>query len=224
MPLRILLVDDHKMTTDFYKEVLSQNLSDSLEINCCNSLEQAYYFLFNQKSNLFLDYLILDLSMPSFEVKKIYSGEDLALLVRKHFPLIKLIIITGYSDVLRIGAILENINPEGFIAKSDIGHDDFISAFKKIANNEIYRSPSILRFTKSKQEDNIYFDKLNTQIIHLINNGIKTKNLPQYLLLSINAIDKRKAKIKMLLGIESGNDEDLIRTVKENIQNINFSY
>ena len=224
MPLKILLVDDHKMTTDFYKEVLGQNLIDSPEINSCNSLEDAYYFLFNQKNNLVLDYVILDLSMPAFEIKKIYSGEDLALLIREHFPLIKLIIITGYSDVLRTGAILKNINPEGFIAKSDIGHDDFISAFKKITNNEIYRSQSIIKLFKPKKVDVIYFDKWNTQIILLINNGIKTKNLPQHLPLSINAIDKRKAKIKMLLGIESGNDEDLIRTVKENIQNINFSY
>ena len=162
--------------------------------------------------------------MPAFEVKKIDSGEDLALLVRKHFPLIKLIIITGYSDVLKTSAILKNINPEGFIAKSDIGHEDFVIAFKKIANNEIYRSHSILKTFKSKKEDGIYFDKWNTQIIQLINNGIKTKNLPQHLPLSINAIDKRKAKIKMLLGIENGNDEDIIRTVNENIQNINFSY
>ena len=224
MPLKILLVDDHKMTTDFYKEVLSQNLSNLTHIDCCNSLEAAYHFLFNQKSSLVLDYIILDLSMPAFEDKKIYSGEDLALLIREHFPLIKLIIITGYSDVLRTSSILKNVNPEGFIAKSDIGHNDFVSAFKKIANNEIYRSPSILKLFKPKKEDVIYFDKWNTQIILLVNNGIKTKNLPQHLPLSINAIDKRKAKIKMLLGIENGNDEDIIRMVKENIQNINFSY
>ena len=58
-------------------------------------------------------------------------------------------------------------------------------------------------------------DNYNRQIIILLSQGVKTKNLPDLLYLSKSAIDKRKAIIKQLLGIDKGNDEDILKEARK---------
>lgn len=62
----------------------------------------------------------------------------------------------------------------------------------------------------------VYLDTTNRRIISLLAKGIKTKNLPIHLNLSISAIDKRKAQIKEIFNIEKGTDEDILREAKKN--------
>ena len=49
----------------------------------------------------------------------------------------------------------------------------------------------------------------------LISQGIKTVNLPNYIPLSMSAIEKRKANIKGQLLMGKGNDSDLISIAKK---------
>jgi two-component system, NarL family, response regulator NreC len=45
--------------------------------------------------------------------------------------------------------------------------------------------------------------------------GVKTKNMPDILHLSQSAIDKRKVILKNILGIEKGNDEDILNEARK---------
>lgn len=64
----------------------------------------------------------------------------------------------------------------------------------------------------------MFLDSLNRQIIVLISQGVTTKNIPLYLPLTLSSVHKRKSKIKELLQIGHGNDEDIIReSQKESI-------
>jgi hypothetical protein len=49
----------------------------------------------------------------------------------------------------------------------------------------------------------------------LISQGVKTVNLPNYIPLSMSAIEKRKANIKDQLLKEKGSDKDLIEIAKK---------
>jgi two-component system response regulator NreC len=57
-------------------------------------------------------------------------------------------------------------------------------------------------------------DQQNRQIISLLAQGIKTKNLPSYLNISISAIEKRKVNIRYYFNLKKGSDEDIIREAK----------
>ena len=57
-------------------------------------------------------------------------------------------------------------------------------------------------------------DNYNRQILLLLSQGIKTKNLPDLLHLSKSAIDKRKAIIKQIFGIDKGTDEDILKEAR----------
>jgi hypothetical protein len=52
-------------------------------------------------------------------------------------------------------------------------------------------------------------------MIQLIVDGIKTKDLPNFIPLSLSALEKRKANIKRQLIYEGGSDAELIEQVKK---------
>jgi DNA-binding NarL/FixJ family response regulator len=210
LSLKILLVDDHVMITDFYKMALAK-LKNCEEITSTNSLKKAYEFIFNKNRDEIIDLVILDLSMPEYPEKSLNNGEDLAKLIRVKNPETKIIFITGYCNLIRLNSVLHNINPEGIIEKSDVDYNSFIIAFNKIIDGELYKSETIRKTLNNGKLNNVFFDSLNRQIIVLISQGITTKNIPHYLPLTLSAVHKRKSKIKELLQIEHGNDEDIIR-------------
>jgi DNA-binding NarL/FixJ family response regulator len=210
MPLKILLVDDHIMITDFYKMALA-NLKINTKNTTINTLENAYNFIFPKREIQPLDVILLDLSMPAYLEKNINSGEDLAKLIRLNYPKIKIIIVTDYYETIRLNRIIQEINPEGVLEKSDIDYDGFLFAFNKIIGNGEYRSKTIEKNIDSNLNNNIYLDTMNRQIIKLISQGIKTKNIPNHLPINLSGRHKRKLKIKQLLKIDFGNDEDIIR-------------
>jgi DNA-binding NarL/FixJ family response regulator len=79
---------------------------------------------------------------------------------------------------------------------------------------ETYHSETVkesIRDLLSKEE---YLDFYNRQIIMLLSQGIKTKNIPEHLNLSQSTVEKRKVQIKDYFCIEKGTDEDIVREAK----------
>ncbi len=213
MNLKVLLVDDHIGMTDYYKSEFNY-VNRNFEIKTANTLKDAYFLLFDEDQNNF-DLAVLDVSMPSFIEKKINDGEDLAKLIKVKFPKVKIIFITGYSSTEKLNKIINNICPEGFIEKVDINSHNFMIMINKIISGNIFRSETILKSIQINSKKDYNLDSQNRQIISLIAKGISTKNLQNHLNIKTSAIDKRKAFIKQILGIDFGNDEDIIREAKK---------
>jgi DNA-binding NarL/FixJ family response regulator len=214
MQLKVLIIDDHPAMIEGYKSILSFNPSE-FEINFTTALncESAYKILTTAKENAF-DLILLDVILPAFEAREIASGEDLGLLAKRCFPSAKLIMLTSHTEAFVLYGIVKKVNPEGLLVKSDFTPEEFLDAFNKIVNGATYYSISVGQGIKEMLK-NTYLDTYNRQIISLLSQGIKTKNLPHHLNLSISAVDKRKVQIKEFFGIEKGTDEDIIREAKK---------
>jgi hypothetical protein len=120
-----------------------------------------------------------------------------------------------HSETLTVDKIIKEINPEGFISKSDINFELFPVICKRILEGETYRSKTIIQSQRELFKRNINWDNHDSQILTLISQGIKTVNLPNYIPLSMSAIEKRKANIKDQLLKEKGSDKDLIEMAKK---------
>jgi hypothetical protein len=120
-----------------------------------------------------------------------------------------------HKEPLCVNQIYKAINPEGFIAKSDINFKCFPDIFKSIDKNEVYFSQSIKVSQKIMIQNNINWDDYDSKILYYITQGIKTIHLPDYIPLSLSAIEKRKANIKKQLLLTSGSDKELIDAVKK---------
>jgi DNA-binding NarL/FixJ family response regulator len=58
-------------------------------------------------------------------------------------------------------------------------------------------------------------DEKNRKILHLLSQGIKTKNLASHLDISLSAVEKRKKQLKELFSIDDGQDESLLEEARK---------
>ena len=63
-------------------------------------------------------------------------------------------------------------------------------------------------------QKNINWDENDTKMLRLIAEGVKTKDLPNYIPLCLSAIEKRKASIKKQLIRDSGSTKELLDSAK----------
>ena len=211
--LHVLAIDDHVVVLEGYYYMF-QNLDHNhgvLEFKKANDCKTGYKVISANRDTPF-DLALLDYSIPHFEEEKLYSGADLAMLIRQTMPNCKIILMTMHKEIDIIAGILDTINPEGFINKSDCTTDELVHAFKEVLNGSIFYSKAISSYLK-RRERGIVLEDIDVRIILLLAKGIKNKNLSTYIPLSDSAIEKRKYKIKRLLDVE-GNDEDLIHEAR----------
>ena len=100
------------------------------------------------------------------------------------------------------------------IIKNDLTFDELIFAFDKIINSEKYYSQTVIKLVGQVQYNNIELDAFDKQILFHLSKGVKTVDLPQYIPLSLSAIEKRKINIKDVLEVKADEDIDLINEAK----------
>jgi hypothetical protein len=63
-------------------------------------------------------------------------------------------------------------------------------------------------------QDEFQWDEIDVQIVLLLNKGIPTKELPNFIAYSLSTIEKRKALLKEILLDKKGTDAALIEKCK----------
>lgn len=216
--INILIVDDHPMTVNGYVNVLSEEEFEGYTLNFTKALdcEQAYNYITNPENGQPFDIAYLDLSLPPYPEKNIFSGLDLGVLIRNTIPDCIVIILTMHSEVTLIDRLIKEINPQGILCKSDIDIDEFLNAFKIIFSGDTYLSNKIVKSLKEKVFENYKLDNYDKQILMRLSEGIETNNIPNYVPLSLADIEKRKAQIKnLLLQGKPGDDVELVEAIKK---------
>jgi DNA-binding NarL/FixJ family response regulator len=211
----ILIVDDHPLTVEVHKEILSGTFNDKVNFYTATTAKSAYdtiMKLSTKKRNLKMTFF--DVNLPHYKEKNIQSGEDLAVLTRKLFPECKIVIISMHTDPLWVNRIVKSINPEGFLAKSDVDAKLLAEICTNIQGGAFYYSDAVKKSNKIIIQQNISWDEHDTKILQLIAEGVKTAHLTKSIPLSLSAIEKRKFNIKRQLIFESGTDKDLVEKAK----------
>jgi two-component system response regulator NreC len=216
MKLNILMIDDHPSMIEGYKIILSFNTQGfEIETTTAFTCESAYEIISDPSRRNQFDIIFLDYSLPAYSDKNINNGEDLALLAKSYMPNTKIAMLTSHTESLILYDIIRNIEPAGLLVKSDFTANELLLAFGQIMDGQIYHSHTVKHSVKELLSKKLYLDNFNRQIITLLSQGIKTKNLPDHLNLSMSAIEKRKVQIKDYFCIEKGSDEDIVREAKK---------
>ena len=214
MEIKVLMVDDHPPIIEGYRSILAYNsFGYKLNTTTAHSCEEAYNAIF--QVNYPLDIVFLDLTLPPYFEKNINTGDDLVPIIREKHPNAKIVILTSHYESIVLFKIVKEHNPEGILIKSDFQAQELVKAFDVIVNGGTYFSETVRIHQKSWGEKNKVMDSYNRQILSLLAQGVKTKNFPDILHLSKSAIDKRKAILKQLLGIDKGNDEDILKEARK---------
>lgn len=215
--INILIVDDHPFIIEAYKNAIkgynSKNQYD-FEITQAKDCKTGYEAIMDRQGDAF-GIAFFDLSMPIYEEKGIYSGEDLASLIKTEMPECKIILLTMHTELLKINTLIKNINPNGLVIKNDLTFDELLIAFDKILKDENYYSQTVVKLVSQITQDTVEIDSFDKQILFHLSKGTKTKDIPQYVPLSLSAVEKRKLNLKETLSIKGGSDIDLIREAKD---------
>jgi len=212
MIVKILMVDDHQLMIEGYKAMLALNKEQhTVEVTTANTCEEAYNIISDAKYTNYFDLVFLDYSIPSYPEKKILNGEDLGILIRKQMPTTKIIMLTAHFDAIRLYNVVKKINPNGLLIKSDFKPPQLLEAFETVLRGELYMTSTAKEKLKEPLFTQGLLDSEDRKIIELLSQGLQIKSIADKMNVSEDKIKKRKSKIKDLLGIEKGGDEDILR-------------
>lgn len=215
----VLIIDDHPLISDSYKDAFldvstkDENIEFNIDIakNCDIADEKIKTASLGDG----LDIVFLDIRLPPSSDKKILSGEDLGIKIRKLIPSAKIIIATTFNDNYRIHSIYDSINPDGFLIKNDITDKDVVKAIKAVIIDNPYYSTTVVKLMRKHMSNSFRVDPTDRQILYQLSIGTKMKDLPGIIHLSMAAIEKRKRILKEQFNIEGQEDKVLIAIAKE---------
>lgn len=216
--IKILMIDDHPMIIEGYQNTLifSKKDTQELDIDIANNCDQAIKCMDAAvKHESPYNLLFIDISLPPSTNGSMTSGEDLAVYARKVLPNTKIIILTMFNESYRIHNIMRNIDPEGFLIKSDLTSSELASAFQAVLYNPPFYSATVNKQIRKTITSDVFIDEKNRKILYLLSQGVKTKNLAAHLDISLSAVEKRKKHLKILFSVEDGQDESLLKEARD---------
>ena len=216
----VLIIDDHPLICDAYVNALhfieKENSEISFKITLTHNCDDAIAKI-KESSKRVLKYelIFLDIKLPPSKDKKILSGEDLGLEIKKLLPDSKVIVSTTYNDNYRIYSLMKNLNPDGLLIKNDITASELVNAINLVLTSPPYYSSSVSQTIRNEMLNDLLLDKIDRRLLYELSIGTKTKDLPITLPLSIAGVEKRKRNLKNVFDVSGLEDKDLINKAKE---------
>lgn len=210
--MNILLVDDHPMTVEGFKNVLLEMNFDKKKAvftKAHNCKEGYLAILKTSKTKKPFDLAIIDQGLPGYLEQSILSGSDLALLIREYMPNCKIIMVTAHTEVIIIYDIVKNVRPDGLINKNDISPNNLELIVSEVLQDNLYHSPIIKSCINEIRKKELLFDDFNRQILSYLSKGFKIKELDGVVCLGTSAIQKRV--ILMKNAFEVTDDSGLVK-------------
>ena len=196
----ILIVDDHALL----REGLQSLLSAQPGMKVVGTAEDAQSGV-EKIANLQPDVVLTDLAMPET------GGVDAIRQIRNAFPEIKLIALTFHKEDSYIHAALQ-AGADGYVVKDD-SRDELVIAIKSVLSGKNYLSPSIcdrviagyLTAVKKKRLEPSWnvLTRRERQVIKMIAEGLKTREIADELSLSPKTVEKHRTNMMNKLDLHS---------------------
>lgn len=210
--MNILLVDDHPFTIEGYKSVMESRFSGKLpKISTAGNCREAYEAIANSANGF--DLAVIDHNLPPYEDKKLFSGADIAQLLRKTMPGCRITMVTAHTEILVLYDIYKKIEPEGFITKNELTPQKLGDIAAQLLSGDTYKSPVVNKSIREVWTKELMIDDINRQILFFMAKGYKAKELDGLVFLSDSSIQKRIASMKKAFGVTDNSS-----LVKEAIQ------
>lgn len=214
-PYQTLIVEDHALIAMGLEVALKETTRKSgisFELQRAYTCSQALSLL-NHSGGF--DLVFLDIQLPPEPDTGMLSGEDLGLEIRRRFPETIIVVSTAYNENIRIHSILKNVNPDGFFVKGDMDDLNLVPAIVSLLDNPPYYSQTVLRSIRHYMSNDFILNKYDRQLLFGLDKGHTMDVIANTLSLSRSAVVKRKQKLKVIFGVEHGNDRDLTIKARE---------
>ncbi|WP_347922493.1 response regulator [Pontimicrobium sp. SW4] len=217
--VNVLIVEDEPLIINSLEHIFGHlsNISSKLDfkIQSSRDCDSALLEINKAVKGTPLDLVLLDINIPASKCKELLSGEDLGIELKNTFPDVKIIVFTSHQDNYRLNNILQNLDPDGFIIKNEVGFNDIMKAISKVLTNPPYYSDRVLKLIRRHVSNEVVLDKIDRQLLYLLSKGTKTKDIPDYIRLSKSGVERRKRNLKEIFQIENKEDKVLLEIAIE---------
>ena len=193
--INIAILDDHQIIIDGLKLLLE---SDS-NINVVFEATSGSIFLRKlTEIDRIVDIVLLDLMMPEI------SGFEMALMLKKDYPEIKIIVLSMNIDGKSITELKAKAGIKGFLSKS-VDKTELMLAIMTVNSGEEYFSQEAEREMEnyqkiSKELEQITLTKREIEIIRLIDKGLINKEIAKKLFISEQTVTTHRKSILRKTG------------------------
>ena len=211
--IRMLAVDDHEMTTLGYKFILEDTDFDGYKVimETAKSYEMALEKIDQSVKAIPFDIILLDIQLSQGIDGPAKTGEDIGIYARRVSPESKIVFMSSFSDNYRINSILNTVDPEGYMVKSEIDQMSLQAMVKTVLNSPpYYTQKALVAIRKKMANTDLNLDENDKKILYHLSIGTKTKDMVRYISLSLSGIANRKRHLKALFGVEKQNDQALV--------------
>lgn len=197
MPIKIVVVDDHKIVRDGLCSLIEQQEGYTIVGQAENGRE-AIQVARREKP----DVIIMDLSMPEM------NGIDATSQITEEMPECRVIILSMHSDKRFVTGALQ-AGASGFLLK-ECAFKEVSLALDALKANQTYLSPQIAHIVVNDYRKHLITGKkenaLTTaerEVLQLIAEGLATRDIAERLNVSVKAIEARRRKVMEKLGVNS---------------------
>jgi DNA-binding NarL/FixJ family response regulator len=156
------------------------------------------------------DVLLLDLQMPGL------SGTTLVYAIRKQWPEIRIIIVTGAEDISYVRELL-NSGCRGYLLKGAMDKETLTEAIDQVCNGAIFVTPSlkdelfydVLNIKKGKAQGVPKLTRREAETLKLVSKGLSSQQIAEELFLSIRTIDSHR--LSLLKKLNASNTATLLK-------------
>ena len=211
--IRMLAVDDHEMTTLGYKFILEDTDFDGYKVvmETAKSYESAVQKIDQSLTAIPFDIILLDIQLSQGMDGPAKTGEDIGIYAREVSPESKIVFMSSFSDNYRINSIMNSVDPEGYMVKSEIDQMSLQAMVKTVLNSPpYYTQKALVAIRKKMANTDLNLDENDKKILYHLSIGTKTKDMVRYISLSLPGIENRKRHLKALFGVEKQNDQALV--------------
>lgn len=197
--IKILLVDDHQIILDSLK-LLFKSIENIEIVDTLNDSRLVKQVLEKEE----VDIVLSDLHMPNF------NGIDIALMLKKDFPKVKIILLTMAEDALNIKDALR-AGVHGYILKK-ANKDELEMAIVKIAAGKKYYSEAVIdELTNSSDEEMLIVKPENLEqltqreleVLKLIAMEFSTSEIANKLFVSVATVETHRSNLMRKLHVKS---------------------
>jgi DNA-binding NarL/FixJ family response regulator len=197
---KILIADDHTLLRDGIRSILKS--VDHFEIvGEVDNGKDAIHFA----TTLQPDLIVIDLSMPGT------NGAEAIQRIHSRHPEIKILVLTVHSSEEYVHAALK-AGASGYLLKDD-SSEEFIKALNNILSGKTHLSASICgnvvtgylsdQINQSNHNSSVQLTTREREIIKLIAEGYRNKDVAEYLSISLKTVEKHRSNLMKKLNLHN---------------------
>jgi len=185
--IRVIIVEDHKVVADGFERLINDT-DIACVIGKAHSAAECWELLSSRQP----DVLLLDIGLPD------ENGILLVPKIKKKYPLIKVLMLSSYSELATITSALD-AGADGYVLKSSLS-EELLEGIRTVINGERFLCEEVNIALRSNDSNPLELTRREMELLLLITEGYTLTEQADKMCLGYNTVRNYRQKLNVKLG------------------------